>query len=152
MKDERRRGFSLGLVVRRVLGLMAGLMFIYAGAVKLIDPPRFASDINNYQIIPWSLGVLLAFYLPWLELLCGLALIFHRLLAGALAITTALMVVFIGATIAAKARGIDVACGCFGNASSNLTLTWHLTLDAGILATLIFLWVMRDRVPAAGQM
>ena len=57
------------------------------------------------QMIPWSLGIRLAFYLPWLELLCGCALIFHRLFAGAVAITTLLMVVFIGATAWTGCRG-----------------------------------------------
>ena len=137
--------FDWRLFGRRTLAVLAGAVFIYAGVLKVRDPLQFADDINNYQMIPWSVGVRLAFYLPWLEVLCGLALVFHRLLAGALAITIALMFVFIGATIWAKAHGIDVACGCFGTATSNLTLTWHLVLDGGILAALIFLWMTRER-------
>src|SRR5450755_4554646 len=107
--------FNWRLIVRRTLAALAGAVFIYAGTLKVRDPLRFASDINNYQMIPWSVGMRFAFYLPWLELLCGLALIFHRLFAGALAITVALMLAFIGATIWAKTHGIDVACGCFGS-------------------------------------
>ena len=133
------------LFVRRTLAVLAGGVFIYAGVLKVRDPLQFAGDINNYQMIPWSVGVRLAFYLPWLEVLCGLALVFHRLIAGALALTIALMLVFVGATIWAKAHGIDVACGCFGTASSNLTLTWHLVLNGCILAVLIFLWITRQR-------
>jgi putative oxidoreductase len=136
--------FDWRLFVRRGLAVLAGAVFIYAGALKVRDPLQFASDINNYQMIPWSVGVRFAFYLPWLEVLCGLALVFHRLFAGALAIVLALMLVFIGATIWAKAHGIDVACGCFGTASSSLTLTWHLVLDGCILAVLIFLWITRE--------
>jgi hypothetical protein len=81
-----------------------------------------------------------------LEILCGLALIFHRVFAGALTVTGTLMLTFIGATIWARIQGIDVACGCFGTASSNLTLTWHLVLNSSILAVLIFLWFARARV------
>ena len=125
-------------------------MFVYAGILKVRDPVQFASAINNYQIIPWSIGVRFAFYLPWLEILCGLALIFHRLMAGALAITTGLMLVFVGATFWARAHGIDVACGCFGSASSNLTLTWHLVLDGCILAVLLFLWFAHERHAPVG--
>ena len=76
-----RRGWPA--IVRRTLGL-AGGVFVYAGGLKLLDPPRFASDIGNYQILPWPVAVRLAFYLPWLEVLCGLALIFHRLFARGL--------------------------------------------------------------------
>jgi uncharacterized membrane protein YphA (DoxX/SURF4 family) len=135
------------LVVGRSLAVLAGAVFVYAGVLKVRDPLQFANDLNNYRIIPWPVGVRLAFYLPWLEILCGLALIFHRIFAGALTITAALMITFIGATIWAKIQGIDVACGCFGTASSNLTLTWHLVLNSSILAVLIFLWFTRPLDP-----
>ena len=134
------------LVVRRVLALLAGAVFVYAGILKASDPLQFANDLRNYHILPWSLGVRLAFYLPWLEILAGLALIFHRLFAGALVITGALMLAFIGALIWTKILGINVACGCFGAASSNLTFTWHLALNSSVLAVLIFLWVTREGV------
>ena len=145
------KSFNWRLVVGRALAVLAGAVFVYAGALKVRDPLQFASDLNNYRIIPWPVGVRLAFYLPWLEILCGLALIFHRVFAGALTITGTLMLTFIGATIWAKIQGIDVACGCFGTASSNLTLTWHLVLNSSILAVLIFLWLTRVRVDSAAQ-
>ncbi len=128
------------VIVRRILAFVAGAVFVYAGVLKLIDPVSFAFDISNYQILPWSLAVRLAFYLPWLEVLCGLALIFHRLFEGALVLTAGLMLVFIGATAITKARGIDVACGCFGSASSGLSFTWHLLLDLALLGLLLLLW------------
>ena len=133
-------------LVGRSLSVLVGAVFIYAGILKVRDPLGFASDISNYQMIPWSVGVRLAFYLPWLELLCGLALVFHRSFSGAVAITTALMVAFIGATAWAKIHGIDVSCGCFGSAGANLSLPWHLLLDGGLLVALIYLWFTRARV------
>lgn len=133
-------------ILGRLLAIVVGVVFIYAGVLKIRDPLHFASDINNYQMVPWSIGIRMAFYLPWLEVLCGLALIFHRLFAGAVAITTFLMVVFIGATAWARMQGIDVSCGCFGSASSNLSLTWHLILDAGLLFALVYVWFTRERL------
>jgi putative oxidoreductase len=82
----------------------------------------------------------LAFYLPWLEIIGGLALIFRRLYSGALTLILALMLVFIGGSIAAKARGIDITCGCFGHVSDKLSFSWHMALDFAILAALIALW------------
>lgn len=137
------------LIVRRVLGVLAGAVFVYAGVLKVRDPLEFANDIGNYHLLPWTIGVRLAFYLPWLEILAGLALIFHRLFSGALAITGALMLGFIGATIWAKAQGINVACGCFGAASSNLSFTSHLLLNSSILVLLAILWCTRGRSGAA---
>jgi hypothetical protein len=135
-------------IVRRTLAFAAGTVFVYAGGLKLLDPVGFASDISNYQILPWPVAVRLAFYLPWLEVLCGLALIFHRLFDGALFLTGGLMLLFIAATISAKARGIDVACGCFGSASTGLSFTWHLLLDIGLLGILIALWLWPRPRPA----
>lgn len=152
MKEENRRSSSCQLLVRRALGLFVGAVFVYAGSVKLVDPLRFATDISNYQLLSWPIAVRLAFYLPWLEVLCGLALIFHRLFAGAVFLTGGLMLIFIAATVTAKGRGIDVACGCFGNASNSLTLTWHLALNGGLLAVLLFLWLTREAVPAARRL
>jgi len=143
IKSEPARDWRL--FVRRVLALGIGVLFIYAGATKIVDPVQFAADIANYQILAWPLAIRLAFYLPWLELVCGLALVFNRLLPGALILTLGLTAVFIGATILAKARGIDVTCGCFGSASNHLSFAWHLALDFGMLAIMLGLWFWRDR-------
>ena len=130
-------------IVRLILALLVGAVFLYAGVLKIMDPLRFASDISNYAIVSWSLGVRVAFYLPWLEVILGLALIFQRLLAGAIVLTSGLILLFVGATIWARAQGIDVSCGCFGTASSNLTLTWHLVLNVALFAALCALWFLR---------
>ncbi|MBA2585397.1 MAG: hypothetical protein H0U99_02815, partial [Chthoniobacterales bacterium] len=90
-----------------------------------------------------ALSVRLAFYLPWLELLCGVALIVHRLRLGATAILSALMLVFIAASIAAKARGIDVSCGCFGHTARNMSFASHLAIDLLIFAVLVGLWMVK---------
>ncbi|HWM25873.1 MAG TPA: MauE/DoxX family redox-associated membrane protein [Chthoniobacterales bacterium] len=127
-------------ILWRILAIIIGVLFVYAGAVKVVDPVEFAGDIHNYHVLPWKVNVLLAFYLPWLEIACGLALIFRRLYSGALALVLALMIVFIGATIAAKARGIDISCGCFGHVSDQLSFAWHLVLDFAILAAVAGLW------------
>ena len=127
--------------VWRIVDVIVGAVFIYAGAVKALDPIRFANDIDNYKIFPWAISVRLAFYLPWLEIFCGLALIARRLYFGGLSILAALVSIFIAATIAAKARGLDITCGCFGHATENWSFTMHLAFDLILLAALIALWI-----------
>ena len=127
-------------LVWRILDLIVAAVFIYAGAIKALDPVRFANDIDNYKILPWSISVGLAFYLPWLEIFCGLALILRRLYLGGLSILAGLISIFIVATVAAKVRGLDITCGCFGHASKNWSFSTHLALDLAILAALIALW------------
>jgi len=126
--------------VWRIVGLVVAGVFIYAGVVKAFDPIRFASDIDNYKILPWAMSVRLAFYLPWLEIFCGIALIARRLYVGGLSLLTALVLIFLVATIAAKVRGLDITCGCFGHASQNWSFSGHLALDLVILAALLALY------------
>jgi putative oxidoreductase len=142
----------------RIAGLLVGAVFIFAGLTKIIDfqpfrvldPMDFARDIDNYKVLPWWMSVQLALYLPWLEIICGLALVFRRLYSGALALLLALLVVFIGASFAAKARGIDITCGCFGHVSDQLSFAWHMVLDLAIFAAVVALWLTRpnDRIAA----
>ena len=124
----------------RILGLIIAGIFIYAGTIKALDPVQFASDIDNYKILPWPICIALAFYLPWLEISCGFALVVRSLYRGALSILTALILVFTLATIAAKVRGLDITCGCFGHASQNWSFPAHLATDLAILAALLALW------------
>lgn len=127
-------------ILLRVVAILIGALFVYAGTVKIIDPVGFARDIDNYKMLPWRVGVGLALYLPWLEIFCGLALVTRVLYRGSVFIVTSLMAVFIVASIVAKARGLDVSCGCFGHASTYLNFSWHLVLDFLLLGGLLLLW------------
>src|SRR5213082_1175942 len=130
----------MGKLLWRSMDFIVAGIFIYAGAIKVLYPIQFANDIDNYKILPWTIGVGLAFYLPWLEILCGLALILRRLYLGGLSILTALVAVFLVATIAAKARGLDITCGCFGHTSQHWSFPLHLAIDLAILAALLALY------------
>ena len=123
----------------RILDFAVAGIFIYAGALKALDPVQFATDIDNYKILPWPVSVALAFYLPWLEIFCALGLVFRFLYRGALSILSASIVVFTLATIAAKVRGLDITCGCFGHASQHWSFPAHLATNLAILAALLTL-------------
>jgi putative oxidoreductase len=129
----------------RILDFAVAGIFIYAGALKAIDPVQFASDIDNYKILPWPVSVALAFYLPWLEIFCALGLVFRFLYRGALSILSASIVVFTLATIAAKVRGLDITCGCFGHASQHWSFPAHLATNLTILAALLALFFAHAR-------
>src|SRR6266700_97545 len=129
----------------RIVDVIVAGIFIYAGAIKTLDPVQFASDIDNYKIVPLPVSVVLAFYLPWLEIFCGFALVVRFLYRGALSILTALILTFTLATVAAKVRGLDITCGCFGHASQNWSFPAHLATNLILLAVVIFLLCVRRR-------
>lgn len=91
------------------------IVFIYAGIGKIINPNNFAQDIDNYQVLPYFLVTLMAAILPWIEVICGLLLIFRKWVLGASFILTVLNGVFIIAISSALIRGLDISCGCFAS-------------------------------------
>src|SRR5438067_13556425 len=91
-------------ILWRIVALIIGGIFIYAGVIKALDPVAFANDIDNYKILPWLLAVRLAFYLPWLVMLCGLALVLRFFYLGGLFILTGFTSLFLAASVIAKVR------------------------------------------------
>jgi putative oxidoreductase len=143
---EEVRSREVKAWIAGLLRLLVAATFLYAGIIKVISPIRFSTDINNYHVLPWSLTVALAFYLPWLEIICGLALLLRRFYYGAITILLALTAVFIIASVSAKLRGIDVICGCFGRPGRNLNFAAHLAIDAVLLAAIGVLWLIDYRI------
>ncbi len=134
-----RSALDVGRFLWRIVDFAVAGIFIYAGVLKAIDPVQFASDIDNYKLLPWPVSVAIAFYLPWLEIFCALGLVFRFLYRGALSILALSIVVFTLATIAAKVRGLDITCGCFGHASQHWSFPAHLLTNLAILAGLLLL-------------
>jgi len=161
-----RSASGIGRVLWRILDFVVAGLFIFAGLTKILDldhliadlqhlqfasafadlrnlalanPTEFANDIDNFKILPWPVSVALAFYLPWLEIFCALGLVFRFLYRGALSILTASIVVFTLAIVAAKVRGLDITCGCFGHASQHWSFPGHLATNLTILAALLAL-------------
>jgi len=119
--------------------LILGLVFIAAALPKLADPPAFAKAIWAYELFPaWSLHPL-ALVLPWLELLCGLALCLGLWLRSATLWLGALLLSFCLALSINLARRHPVDCGCFGAAApktqaEQLTdMRWLILRDVGLL-------------------
>lgn len=122
-----------------VLRIGVGGLFVYAGALKALEPTAFLKSIENYQILPHTVAVASSFFLPFLEIFCGTGLILKRLQSGALALLGAMMLVFIVALSAAWARGLDIDCGCFGSGESKGQYGLALARDFLLLAAIGFL-------------
>lgn len=119
---------------------VVGGVFIVAGVLKAMQPAAFAGDIENYQLVPHVASVALSLFLPYLEIVCGAALVARRLDRGALVLIATMLVVFIAALAAAWWRGLDIACGCFGTDGVHGQYASALLRDAGLLAASGILW------------
>jgi uncharacterized membrane protein YphA (DoxX/SURF4 family) len=132
--DRRHAIISM---VEWLLRLGIGGVFIYAGFLKAMDPAKFTEDVAAYHLLSYHGAVITALYLPWLEMVCGVGLIVGWMRSGATALLLALTLVFITAILSARARGLDISCGCFGTISRSTEVAWMLIRNGLILAGLV---------------
>ena len=105
--------------------ILIGAVFIYAGAIKIIDPAGFAESIFRYQLVPGSLINIMAVVLPWLEVLIGIAVILPLRLSDAAALYILLLLIVFTVAISFNVwRGIDIACGCFTTSAKASKAGW----------------------------
>ena len=133
------------LTIRVQLAL--GAIFIIAALPKIADPPSFAHMIYNYRILPGAWINISSLVMPWVELLCGIALVLGVWRRAALSIITILLVVFIVAISINLARGNAIDCGCFNVSLANRTVEQRLgdmrldiLRDLGMLLMAAQLW------------
>jgi uncharacterized membrane protein YphA (DoxX/SURF4 family) len=105
------RNKSILLVFR----LVVGGVFIWAGLLKILDPLEFAQNIANYRVFSRDLSLLAAIVLPWLEILCGVLVIFGIFRSASSLLLSGLLAAFLVLITVTIFRGLDVDCGCFGS-------------------------------------
>lgn len=109
-------------ILALMLQIGLGALFVYASLDKIWNPGLFAKAIANYRVLPLPLLHIAAIILPWLEILCGLALIVNRYPRAANSLIGGMLLIFTLAIIIAMLRGLDFNCGCFkvGDGESNI--------------------------------
>ncbi|WP_319760190.1 MauE/DoxX family redox-associated membrane protein [Maridesulfovibrio sp.] len=119
--------------------IVLGIVFIVASLDKIVDPLAFAEIVKNYQLLPEIMIGPLAFFLPWLEFVCGAMLICGVFVDAVATILTGMLLVFIAALSANLFRGIDVACGCFSTDVSSVS-DMQITIARDVVL-LFFAWL-----------
>ena len=92
--------------------MILGFIFIYFSWDKILDPKLFANIIKNYDIVPLGFENLIALFLPYIEFLIGVFLLFGIFLDISAIISTSLLFMFILMIGQAYLRGKSIDCGC----------------------------------------
>jgi uncharacterized membrane protein YphA (DoxX/SURF4 family) len=132
----------LSLIIR----LFVGAVFIYAAMDKVAHPIQFARIVYNYHFLPTILINVFAIVMPWVEITCGIALIFGFFRSGGVLLVNLLVLSFLIALGVNLFRGINIECGCFtvsGKAKENIL--GLLIRDAGMLVLTIYLFLNRSK-------
>jgi uncharacterized membrane protein YphA (DoxX/SURF4 family) len=119
-----------------------GLLFLYAGVVKMRDPVHFVENVKAFELTSPRWTEVLTFGVPALETVAGLILLLGipSLWRGAAVVLAGLLAVFGVAIAAAWWRGLPVSCGCFGETSGVPTdPVWWLIRNAALAGILISL-------------
>ena len=96
----------------RLLEIILGGLFVYAGCLKLWHPYEFAEAVLAYRLLPVALAGTVAAVLPWLEVAAGLLLALGLKRRSCLLILGWLTGAFLLVMLITAARGLKIDCGC----------------------------------------
>jgi uncharacterized membrane protein YphA (DoxX/SURF4 family) len=117
--------------------LLLGGVLVVAGALKLPDPAAAVRAVRAYRLLPEALVGPVAFGLPVVEVVVGLALLAGVYVRTAAIAAAVLMAVFVAAVGSAWARGLQIDCGCFGGggqvAAGRTAYPAEVARDVGLL-------------------
>lgn len=127
----------------RVIRIGLGVLFVWAGWVKLADPQGFAEVISAYALVPESLLIAVAIGLPALEVIAGLGLICD--VRGSRGLIFGLLVMFVFVLWFGILKDLDIDCGCFAPADlkQHDALRSAMYRDLGMMAAVLYLFWWR---------
>jgi putative oxidoreductase len=131
-----------------VIRVVLGLVFVYAGILKISDPTAFARSVAAYKILPYALNYLVAAVLPWVETICGLLLVIGYRTRPAAFIIITMNLVFMAALASTIVRGLDIDCGCFRQGGEKTPAWMAILRDVLFLGAAVFLFLRGDKSTA----
>ncbi len=149
------RTFWLSSAPPVIVRVFLGVLFTYMGAMKIADPVGFLKQAYMYGILTEDPAYFLngiALVLPWLEFLCGVALILGVMIRGAAAQITIMLCIFTPAiflraltihhTEGTPFFEIAFDCGC----GTGAVIIWKkLAANIGLLLLAGFALLSRSR-------
>lgn len=123
--------------------LSLGLIFVYAGFIKLLDPKAFAKIISHYDIAPEGLLPVIAIGLPAIEFLAGLGLMLN--IRGSLAAILGLLLIFSLILGFGVVSNLNIDCGCFTSEEirGQSMLEHALYRDLALITAVLYLYLNR---------
>ena len=121
---------------------------LLSGYHKILFPADFAVSVYRFHLLPGFLVNLTALYLPWLEIVCAVCLLFlPRYRGAALWIVLILLAGFTVAIGINLWRGSVFGCGCFGRGTADQPMNWRSLLrNAGLICLVALALLSRKRV------
>lgn len=121
---------------------------LLSGYDKMLYPSDFAVTVYRFHLLPGVLVNFAALYLPWLEIVCAVCLLFiPRYRSAALWIVLILLAVFTAAIGINLWRGAAFGCGCFGRGAADQPLSWlSAARNTGLMLLVTLALLARKRM------
>lgn len=143
IRDEWVFDTSLSIWFIRVLRVILGALFLWAGLSKMPQPENFARTIDAFNLLPQILILPTAIILPYVEFLTGLSLLLGFKTRLSACICLGLLCLFAIALGINITRGInDIPCGCFGSGSGD---TLSMALIRNLVLIVLCVPLLRTR-------
>jgi putative oxidoreductase len=128
-----------------VFRLILAAFFLVSSYGKLVDIERYSVDaVYNFGVLPMILARPFGLVMPFIELLCGLGLLFG-VLTRLSALGVALMSIsFFIAKAIVLSQGRSIECGCFGAVIDTLASV-TIFMDIPMMLLALFIVFAPDR-------
>ena len=131
---------TLATSARLLCRAVPAALFLWAGLAKAFDRQGSILAVGSYEVLPDGAIRLVAAILPWVEIGVGLLLVLGLFVRFAGIATAFLGVLFVAAMVQAKARGLQIDCGCFGGGGAGEGVSWwDIVRDIPIVLCGLFL-------------
>ncbi len=140
--------------------LVLGGVFLYSSRHKIADPPDFAHIVFNYKLVPANLINVVAIFMPWFEVMAGLAVLTGLGRRGGALGLALLCILFLGALGYNLHRGHPTICGCFDTYAAGKKMTdaekffamkKEMALDFGLLLLALQVFFASTRRSREGE-
>jgi len=129
-------------VTEMVMRWLLGLTFVYSSVYKIAAPADFAKIVYGYFLFPDASINLIAIFVPYMELVTGLAILIGVYPRSAALLIMAMLTGFMIAIAINLIRGIEFDCGCFSISGDDRSGSSWRTLIPDILLFMMALQVL----------
>ena len=115
----------------RVVRIVLGLVLIFSGVAKIIDPSKAVNLILEFKIIPEAVILIIVSILPVLKILIGVLLVSGMYPKFAAISSLVLFSGFFLISIYGTLIGLSSDCGCFGSVVRS-RIGWGMVVRNGV--------------------
>ncbi|MCI0639680.1 MAG: hypothetical protein L0Y72_05280 [Gemmataceae bacterium] len=107
-----RNPISIRYCLIRATAVALGAILLLSGTSKIYNPYDFLSAVYEYELFGRDSGFVVAYYVPWLEVVVGCSLLTRLWGCGAAILATALFTGFLFVRVSAAVADLRIPCGC----------------------------------------